>query len=225
MKKTLICLVVVFLTARVLNAQDAGTFGFGLKAGLNIGFSTESDSIKQYIGNNSVVDYDLETKVGGLMGIHFSYTFVKNLSVQPEINFMINQGLQYTIKSGSNSGEMNIDYSSVDFVAALKYSFLNLSKVRFGVLAGPLLAVPLGCFIEAEGPGGSSRVELETSGSTFGITGGVFAGYATNIVEVFMDVRYLRDFNFAKDGVEDEMFRRQGIIRLVRKLQFPNKFC
>jgi hypothetical protein len=212
MKKTYICLVVVFLTVRVLNAQDAGTFGFGLKAGLNIGFSAESDTMKQIIATTSGIDYDLETKMGGLMGVHFSYAFLKNLSIQPEINFMINQGLQYTIKSGGRSGEMSIDYSSVDFVAALKYSLLNLSKVSFGVAGGPLLAVPLGCFMEAEGFGRNSRVEVETSGPTFGITGGVFASYAANVVNVFMEVRYLRDFNFAKDGVEDEMFRRQGII-------------
>jgi hypothetical protein len=210
MKKTLICLVVVFLTARVLSAQDAGTFGFGVKGGLNIGFSEESGTMKQIMADEGY-GYDVKTKMGGLMGVHFSYTFLKNLSIQPEINFMINQGLKYTIKSGG-SGEMKVDYSSTDFVAALKYSFLNVSRVRFGVVAGPLLAVPMGCFMEAEGPGGNSRVEIETSGVTFGITGGIFASYAANIINIFMDVRYLRDFNFARDGVEDEMLRRQGIV-------------
>jgi hypothetical protein len=209
MKKATVCLVIFMLTAGTAKAQEAGQKGIGLKGGLNIGFSEESDVMKKTIEDEGF-GYDVKTKFGGVIGAHFFYTLIKNLSIQPELNFMIEQGLKYDITSGG-SGEMTLSYSSMDFAVPLKFAFVNSSKARLGLAAGPVLSLPLSLILEAKGPGGTEKTKVETSGATFGICAGLFAGYQVSGGSVTLDVRYLMDFNSVTDGVKDEVLKRRGI--------------
>jgi hypothetical protein len=60
-----------------------------------------------------------------------------------------------------------------------------------------------------------------TAGALKAQDAGLFAGYEISAGRIGLDVRYLMDFNFLTDGVDDEVLKRRGIyIALGYEMEF-----
>jgi hypothetical protein len=210
--KKITMLTVVFITViGAAYSQNPGTFTVGGRAGGLIGFHEIGQSLKDAVVNST--GYALsgdKSKLNFSLAAYGTYAFADKLSVQAELNFMINQGMEASLSGGA--GNVALTYTSVDIPVLVKYTFLELPAL-IGVQGGPYLSLPLGKMKE-EAPAGFGG-DCDISGPTFGLTAGLYAGYPLGPGRLVGDVRFLFDLSAVKakvQGGDVDTFSRRGLV-------------
>lgn len=107
-------------------------------------------------------------------------------SIQPEINIMVNNGMEIS----GHDNTVKIEYTTIDIPLLLRWNFIQ-SPIVAGIMVGPYISIPLGKLNLSIGDRGSA---LDTAGYTFGITGGFVIGVKAGPGHFVFDMRYLNDF-------------------------------
>ena len=223
MKKMLIVALVLLMAATGLHAQEAGTWTVGGRLGGAFGFSSSQSELREglaaYFGAPNASFSD-EMKFNFNFAVFGAYTIIDNLSLQMELNFMINQGLglEATVPF-AGSATFDLTYNSLDIPILLRYSFFNEA---FGVLAGPHISIPLGrarVSVPSILGGGSYRFDIDTS-AIFGLTTGIFGAFPVGPGSIVGDLRFLFDFNTLEVEGADAIRRRALAITVGYQMSF-----
>ena len=200
MKKFLLVVLVLGMVLSTVFAQEAGEINVGARGGALFGFHSLSSEMNDLIGLaglGGLITIDDSSLRNFNVAIFGSFAFTNNLSLQVELMYMINQGLDITARVLGFSSTLTGTYSSLDLPILLRYSFLN-APAKLGVLAGPHVSLPLGYFeFKEEGIGLGTLVGEHGVGMpTFGITAGLFGGFPIGPGRIVGDVRYIHDFTY-----------------------------
>jgi hypothetical protein len=192
MKKVLAVLIVLFVVA----ASGFAQFSVGAKLGGAFGFHSWNSDIEDLTGEEP------DSKFNFTFGAFGGYAFNEKLSLQVELDFMLNQG-------GEVSSE-DIEYNSLDIPVLVKYAFLQ-NPLVVGVAVGPQISIPLGDIKVAS-------EDIGADGITFGAVAGLYAGYPLGPGRIIGDLRFLFDFNQLKaseSGVDADVLARRALIFTV----------
>ena len=119
--------------------------------------------------------------------LFMSFKITDTWLIQPEINVMINNGMEI-----SGQGYLiKIDYNTLDIPLLIKWNFIQ-SPVIVGFFLGPYLSLPIGNLNLTIGQNGSS---LDISGITGGIATGFSIGYKIGPGNIIGDIRFMHDFS------------------------------
>jgi len=218
MKKLIVFLVFVMLGTG-LYAQQAGTSTFGVRAGGAFGLwsGLESDGRREGSGGTSwdglerriVARYQQSNIFNLGVALYYAYTFRDSLSLQIELNSMINQGLSFEgelwlytreLTGGPWQGSLldtwddEPTYFSIDIPILLRYNFF-LGFLGFGLMIGPHISIPVLSAWWVDSP--------LTFGATVALQGLLPIGNG----RLVGDLRFVTDFNQVSDGL-----RRQAIV-------------
>jgi hypothetical protein len=116
-------------------------------------------------------------------------------------DFMLNNGMEIS----GQGNTITIDYPTLDIPLLVRWNFI-LKPVLAGIVLGPYISLPLGRLNLSVGDKGSA---LDTTGYTFGATGGFVIGIKAGPGYITGDLRFLYDFSSLKvqedfgDGMQD----------------------
>jgi len=203
MKKTFILLMVLMVSAGGLFAQQSGQWTSGGRLGMAFGFNNSADFgslLRNEVRDEIFLDTGIwiPVSVSDNMRMNFNFALYANhafsdrLSLQAELNFMINQGYELELSVLGISETVDIIYSSLDIPILVRYTLIN-SPLIFGIQGGPHISIPLGDG-EISGGGMSGNIPIRTS-ATFGLTAGILAGHQVGSGRIIGDMRFLFDFN------------------------------
>jgi len=210
-RKTMLVLLLMPLAAG-LYAQEAGQWTAGGRLGAAFGLHSSRDLGGHFDDpGHSTLD---EMIINFSLAVYGVYTFTDRLSLQAELNFMINQGYGLRVSvDGVPKHSQDVTYSSLDIPLLLRYSFFNSSSV-LGLLAGPHISFPIGMVLFSES-GNNEEADIDTV-ATFGITAGVFGGVRAGPGRIVADMRFIFDFNSVEERREGaggfEFMRRRALL-------------
>ena len=211
-RKIAFMLLVFVPLAAGLYAQEAGQWTAGGRLGAAFGLHSSRDMGGHFDDpGHSTVD---EMRINFIFAGHGAYTFTDRISIQAELNFMVNQGYNLRVSvDGDLLHSEKVRYSSLDIPVLLRYNFLNSSSV-FGILAGPHISIPIGMVEFSEG-GNSDEFQIYTA-ATFGLSAGIFGGFRAGPGRVIGDLRFIFDFNSVEERREGaggfEFMRRRALL-------------
>ena len=203
MKKKLLVILVLVMMSMGLYAQQAGTHTFGFRLGMAFGLwaGLEDDGYSSWsdgMGGWGWYEFEESNRSNFNFAVYYAYTFRDNFSLQIELNYMINQGIDVESQGGHTHGGSWSDsheftYTSIDIPVLLRYNFFH---GFFGLLIGPHISIPLmGDYVD----------DIQV---TFGITAGVQGFFPLGAGFLVGDVRFIADFNEIVDGSD---IRRQAL--------------
>jgi len=224
MRKVLIVVMVVMMTATGLYAQQEGQFTLGARVGGAFGFHDISNP---------------EMSEGGFLpsfnaALYGNYALTNRLSVQLEINFLMNQGLRWSFFDSYEDADyglvaamaarMDATFSSLDIPLLFRFSVIQDQAASFGLMAGPHVSIPLGrvqmstemsmwdVVDGSESESESRNWDIDTF-ATFGLTAGFFAAAQVGPGRLIADARLSFDFNSiqAEEGVTFDFMRRRAL--------------
>jgi len=207
MKKLLITALVIVMGAAGLYAREAGQSSIGGRLGAAFGFHSYADT-KGGLADEMSIPANLfihSDRMNFNFALYGNYAVTDRLSVQTELNFMINQGYELSLLGIG----MDITYSSVDIPILLKANFLSTPSYAFGILAGPHISLPLGR-ASISGGGVSEEFDIDTS-ATFGLTTGIFSAVQAGPGRFVADLRFVFDFNAVEDMEGLAFMRRRAL--------------
>ena len=217
MKKFLLVILIILVVFSAAYAQNAGETSAGARAGMLFGFHSFSDEFRRLFDAASELPINISDRAlnNFNLAIFGSYAFTNNFSVQAELIYMINQGMEISARLLGFGSTVRGTYSSLDIPILLKYSFIN-APAKLGVLGGPHVSLPLGYFeLKETGIGFGPLVgEYGVGFPTFGITVGLFGGFPVGPGRITGDLRYLMDFTYLKIrpfGEDIDVAARRGI--------------
>jgi hypothetical protein len=144
--------------------------------------------------------------------------FNESWAIQPEMILMLNNGMEI---SGHGS-TVTIEYPTLDIPLLARWNFI-LEPVLVGVVLGPYVSLPIGKLNLSVGDKGSA---LDTTGYTFGATGGFVIGIKMGPGYITGDLRFLHDFSSLKvredfgDGMQDANISIRRSINLTIGYEF-----
>ncbi|MDR1786992.1 MAG: outer membrane beta-barrel protein [Treponema sp.] len=166
------------------DVSSMGTTHFAVGARLGAGFEINT-AHEDMVGDGYSPNEKSNTAFNAALAGAFRFNDV--WSVQPEVNFMLNNGMEI-----SGQGEAySIAYPTFDIPLLVRCNFIQAPLV-VGVVVGPYISFPAGKLNLTIASGGSA---LDMSGYTFGITGGFAIGIKAGPGCIAADIRYLNDFN------------------------------
>jgi len=207
MKKLLAIVLTLLVGISAVSAQE---FTLGVRLGAVFGFYSSSN---EWFG-----DYDEKPKFNFNFAFYGAYALTDRLSLQAELNFMINQGIKYSFSDewfDDEFNELSFTYSSFDIPILLKFAVAK-EPVLIGFLAGPHLSFPLGKLMLSGDLEGSNVIysQFNIEEITFGLTTGIFAGFPVGPGRITGDLRFLFDFKPVKGNIYgdiENMFTRRGL--------------
>ncbi len=171
MKKILILLFVVFLSAEV----SYGQFVFGLKLGYNASkFSTSLDSIKSSFSSGF--------HVGAFARIG------KKVFLQPELYYTL-QGSAF--KSNISNWEQKITIGTLDIPVLVGFKIINTKAVNWRIMAGPMASFIVNSKIKNV----SSVTNPVTSADLTKVDWYIQAGTGVDFLFLTLDLRYQLGLN------------------------------
>jgi hypothetical protein len=188
---------------RLLNNQAYNTDGIGsthflIGARLGIGFeinTADEDMVGTGYSPNEKSNVAFNTT------LYSAFKFNDAWLIQPELNFMINNGM----KISGHGNTVSIRYNTMDIPVLVRWNFIQRPLVA-GIILGPYISLPLGKLNLVIDDKGSA---LDMTGVTFGFTGGFTIAYKIGPGHIVGDIRYLNDFSSLKvredfgDGMQD----------------------
>lgn len=138
--------------------------------------------------------------------------------IQPELNFMLNNGMEIS----GQGDDYAIAYNTLDIPVFVRWNFMQ-RPVTAGILAGPYISLPLGKLNLTVQDEGSA---LDTTGFTFGIAGGFVIGFKLGPGYIAVDILYMNDFSSLKvredfgDGMQDANIAIRRSINLTFGYEF-----
>jgi hypothetical protein len=124
--------------------------------------------------------------------LYGAFRFNDMWSVQPEINFMVNNGMK--IGDEYDEYSANVSYTTLDIPLLVRWNFIQ-SPVLAGVIIGPYISLPISK-VKTEFVG-EGTIELDAEWFNFGVTGGFSIGYKVGPGCFIADLRFLHDLNDA----------------------------
>jgi hypothetical protein len=118
--------------------------------------------------------------------IYGAYKFNEIWSIQPELNFMVNNGMEIS----GHGYTFKIDYTTLDIPLLVRWNFIQ-SPFIAGVLVGPHISIPIGKLNLSIDDKGSA---LDTVGIAYGIEAGFAVAKKIGPGYITGDVRFLHDF-------------------------------
>ena len=196
-------------------AQNAGDINLGGRAGMLFGFHRISYDLPMNLSAFPVSIPDLlsERSLNNFsLALYGSYTLINNLSIQVELNYIRNQGIEFT---GPLGVSLRGTISTLDIPILVKYSFLN-TNVRIGIFGGLYLCIPVSDFEATVSLPvfGSTTFRYNLDGATYGFTVGASAGLPAGPGRIVGDIRYIRDLPNAQIqmyGITIDTIGRQGL--------------
>jgi hypothetical protein len=132
-----------------------------------------------------------------------AFKFNESWTIQPEVNLMLNNGMEIS----GHGDTVTIDYPTLDIPLLVRWNFI-LEPVLAGIVLGPYISLPIGKVNLTVVDTGAGRA-LDTTGYTFGVTGGFVIGKKVGPGNIIGDLRFLNDFSSLK--VRDEFEKGKGI--------------
>jgi hypothetical protein len=135
------------------------------------------------------------------IALYGAYRFNDVWSVQAELNFMLNNGMEIS----GQGNTVKIDYPTLDIPLLVRWNFIQAPLV-VGIVIGPYISLPIGRLNLSVGGRGAS---LDMNGNAPGIAGGFALGRRLGPGNLTVDVRYLNDFRSLHvredfgDGMQD----------------------
>jgi hypothetical protein len=118
--------------------------------------------------------------------LYGAYRFNDVWSVQAELNFMLNNGMEIS----GQGNVVKIDYATIDIPVLVRWNFIQ-SPVMAGLVIGPYISLPAGRLnLSIDGKGAA----LDMKGYTLGIATGFALGYKLGPGSLTADLRYINDF-------------------------------
>jgi hypothetical protein len=185
---------------------DIGNTRFAVGARLGAGFEINS-AHSDMVGTDDTPKE--ESLVAFAVSLFFMFRFNDHFGIQPELNVMLNNGVEATYTDGT---QVKAAYNSLDIPVLLYYNFI-LSPVLVRVSVGPYIAIPVGK-VNVEVPGLTGASGFENYGFMWGVTGGFGIGFRLGPGSIIGDVRYLNDFTenvITYNGSEQKGFLRRSI--------------
>jgi hypothetical protein len=162
-------------------------FLFGARLGPGIEFNTaDEDMVGDGFSGNEESNTAFNTALYG------AFRFNDMWSVQPELNFMVNNGM--TIGDEYDEYITKISYTTLDIPLLVRWNFIQ-SPVVAGLIIGPYISLPISK-VKTEVSGKGTR-ELDAEGFNLGVTGGFALGYKIGPGYLTADLRFLHDLNDA----------------------------
>jgi hypothetical protein len=124
--------------------------------------------------------------------LYGAFRFNDMWSVQPEINYMVNNGMK--IGDEYDEYSANVSYTTLDIPLLVRWNFIQ-SPVLAGVIIGPYISLPISK-VKTEVFGEGTR-ELDAEWFNLGVTGGFALGYKIGPGYLTADLRFLHDLNDA----------------------------
>jgi hypothetical protein len=172
------------LDNQAYRAGGIGSTRFSIGARLGAGFefnTADEDMVGSGYSPNEKSNIAFNAAIFG------AYKFNNAFSVQTEINFLVNNGMNIT----GQGYTVDIQYSTLDIPLLVRWNFIQ-QPVIAGVLLGPYISLPIGKLNMTTNNVGAA---LDMNGYTFGITGGFAAGYKLGPGYITGDIRYMNDFS------------------------------
>jgi len=207
MKKKLLVLLVLVTLGTGLYAQQAGQRTFGARLGLARGFWSGLDSMSWSDSTGWWEEWEQSNRFNFNVALYVAYTFTPTISLQAELNFMINQGFTEEWAEGDWWGtwwsdSYNWSYTSLDIPVLLRYNFFH---GLLGFLVGPHISIPIA---------GDDISELNT---TFGITVGGQGLFPIGPGRLVGDLRFVADFNRLIDYSYHDPFSGDSFTMRIRR--------
>jgi hypothetical protein len=118
--------------------------------------------------------------------LYGAFRFDDVWSVQAELNFMINNGME----TSGRENVVNIGYATIDIPLLVRWNFIQ-SPVMVGLVLGPYVSLPMGRLnLSVDGRGAA----LDTKGYSLGIAFGFALGSKLGPGSLAADIRYINDF-------------------------------
>jgi hypothetical protein len=204
------------LNDQAYNAGEIGSvdvlIGARLGAGFEINTADDGDAVQTGISPREKSNIAFNATLFG------AFRFNDSWAVQPELIFMSNNGMEL----GGNGNTVAIDYPTLDIPLLLRWTFI-VRPVLAGIVLGPYISFPVGRLNLSVGGQGAA---LDTTGYTFGATGGFVIGIKAGAGYLTGDVRFLHDFSSLEvredfgDGIEDANILLRRSINLTIGYEF-----
>jgi hypothetical protein len=172
------------LDERAARSSGIGTTHFLIGGRLGAGFEINTAD-EDMVGSGYSPNEKSNTAFNA--ALYGAYRFDDVWSVQVELNFMLNNGMEIS----GHGNTVKIDYPTLDIPLLVRWNFIQ-SPVLVGIVIGPYISIPVGKLnLSVDGHGSA----LDTKGYTLGIAGGFVLGYKLGPGNLVADVRYLNDFD------------------------------
>jgi hypothetical protein len=173
---------------RLLDEKAARSSGIGttsFMAGARFGPGFEMNTADEDMVGSGYSPQE-KSNMAFVIALYGAYRFNDVWSVQTEVNFMLNNGME--IYGQGNT--VRIDYPTLDIPLLVRWHFIQMPLVA-GVLVGPYISIPVGKLNLSVGNRGAA---LDMNGNTLGIAGGLTLGRRLGPGNLILDARYLNDF-------------------------------
>jgi len=192
------------LQGKTSGASEIGSSHFLIGARLGPGFginTADEDMVGTGFTPNEKSNITLNATLYG------AFKFNHQWSIQPELNFMINNGMEIS----GQGNKINIQYPTMDIPLLVRWNFVQ-SPVLAGVILGPYISLPIGKLNLTVDNKGSA---LDMNGYSFGVTGGLTVGYKLGPGHIAADARFMNDFSslFVRNDFGDGMQDAKIMIR------------
>ena len=206
MKKKIASVFLMVIVVTALQAQDAGEISIGGRIGLMFGLHGQSSVITDNFGSS-------DRRLVNLNLVFFgSYTIIEHLTLQGELNIMINQGMEW--KYPDNKDRMT--YTSLDIPVLIKYAFI-VNPMLIGAEAGIHFSIPTGMLNHIKTVGSKRQTTgHDIKGINFGVNFGAFGEYPIGPGNIVGDLRFIFDFSqlqakFNNLGGNIDILTRRGL--------------
>ena len=163
-------------------------FAVGARVGGGLGFNSAH---KDMVGSILAPKEDSNFIFAG--ALFFKWRITDRFGIQPEVDFTINNGLEYADSVGAYQGSFS--YNALDVPVLLYFKFIH-SPVSVSAFAAPYLSIPISKMnVNISGVGSTS---VETTGIVLGVLGGACVGFPVGPGSIVGDIRYLNDFSDVK---------------------------
>jgi hypothetical protein len=194
---------------RLLNNQRYNSGGIGnthflIGARLGMGFEI-NDGHENMVGKG--FSGKEKSNIAFNATLFGAFKFNESWLIQPEVNFMFNNGMEVNI----DGDLMKIEYPTLDIPLLLRWNFI-LEPVLAGIVLGPYISLPIGKISFSISSGG---LEGDTAGYALGIAGGFVVGVKVGPGYITGDLRFMNDFSSLE--VEEELKPGKGHGILLRR--------
>ncbi|MCL2381666.1 MAG: PorT family protein [Treponema sp.] len=238
MRKVLIVVMVVMMTATGLYAQQEGQFTLGARVGGGINFNSSED-LGRAPGEilDNVVPGIPGTIIGGILGavvstddvvapnfnfgLYGNYAITDRLSIQAELNFMFfNSYIMEVSVLGTTLLDIAAYYHSLDIPLLFRFNaFRPQNPWTLGIMAGPHISIPLvraGVFRVFDTDDNElAEVDFDIDNfATIGVTAGLFFGRQLGPGRLMAEMRFVLDANAVQTsilGYTFDIMRRRAL--------------
>jgi hypothetical protein len=196
--------IVRLLNNSTFNSPELGNTHFLIGARIGAGFEINTAS-EDMIGTGFTPKE--ESNIAFNATLYGAYKFNYIWLIQPEINFMFNNGM----KISGFGDTYKIDYQTIEIPLLIRFTFLQKPSFLAGIIVGPYLSIPIG---RLNFEYNEVTPNLDIKGIAYGIAGGFSLAFKWGNGHLVGDIRYINDFNSLKiyENEYGSSFQDQNIL-------------